>query len=143
MAYATLADFNGRYATRLTDAEISSHVLPYGSARLETLLAHGFTVPFSNNNVTARDMALDLSYLLVLRRGKAPGDYKPLEEAVEKRIQALLEGREAMMTDGGQPLFSSIPRVWGSTSAFKPVFGLGDPLSQRVDPVRLSGEDIP
>ena len=86
MSYATFSDFNTRYASRLSEAEINSHYLPYASARLEGLLGAAFTVPFSSNNLTARDLTIELAWLMVLRRGKGAGDYQPFAESLVYQI---------------------------------------------------------
>jgi len=138
MVYATLAQFGERYQTRLPDSELNSHHLLFASARLDSLLAPYFSVPFSANNATARDLAIDLAYLLILQRTKAPADAAPLSAAVEGRLAALAERRAAMMTDSGEALFADSARqeVWSDTSGARPVFDLGDPAAQRLDPAR-------
>ena len=126
MSYATYSDFSARYATRLSAEEVSSHCLPYAAARLEGVLGAHFPVPFSANNVTARDLTIDLAYLLVLQRSREPGDTRPLAESVRTRIAALAAGREAMMTTSGQALFAAgtAGGVWGSTVADSPYFAV-------------------
>ncbi len=132
MPYATAAEFGARYVTKLTDAEISSHFLPFASTRLDAMLAPSFTVPFSDNNLAAKDLTIDLSYLLILQRSKEPKDLQSLQERIEGRIIALAEGREAMMTDSGEAIFaeSALGDVWSSTSTGKPIFCLEDHLSR-------------
>ncbi|MDH4247407.1 MAG: hypothetical protein OEW39_06295 [Deltaproteobacteria bacterium] len=138
MDYATYSDFNARYATRLDPAEVASHYLPYAAARLEALLAPGFTAPFSTNNLTARDLTLDLAYLLMLQRHREQGDREGLERMVLRRIRALNEGQEAMQTTSGESLFARAASgvVWGSTAPYRTVFGrkgAGDPEGGREE----------
>jgi len=145
MSYATPAEFAARYTTRIPDADVGNHYLPYASSRLEALLATGFSVPFAANNLTAKDLTLELAYLMVQQRSKDPRDYQPLAQVLEKRLQALLEGREAMMTTSGQALWASTPQagVWSTTTRYRPVFGLGEASTQQVDPWRLLDETAP
>ncbi len=126
MSYATASDFTARYATRLDAAEIASHYLPFAAQRLDGWLAPHFTVPFSANNRTARDLTLELAYLLVLQRSKEPADRAPLAAAVEARLGRLARGEEAMLTDSGEALFASTAAVgvWSDPVA-APVFGSG------------------
>ncbi|MDH4120431.1 MAG: hypothetical protein OEV94_01825 [Deltaproteobacteria bacterium] len=126
MTYATYAEFAARYPTRLPEAEVSAHLLPFASLRLEALLALGFTVPFGPENLTAKDLTLDLAYLLVLQRGKNPAEAVPLAEQIDARIRGLLDAREAMITTSGTALFAARPHggVWSSTSGRSPVFAL-------------------
>jgi hypothetical protein len=139
MAYATAAELALRYPTRLAESELSSHFLPHASTRLEALLATYFTVPFSDNNATARDLTLDLAYLLILQRSKEPGEAAPLAASLAERIAALAEGRQAMVTTSGETLWAAPATggVWSSTAGRRPVFDLGSELAQRVDPERL------
>jgi len=124
--YATYTDFNTRYSTKLDAAEIASHYLPFASARLDSMLAPFFTVPFSSNNVTARDLAVDLAYLLVLQRSREKGDGEELRSRTMERIQALAEGREAMLTDSGQPIYAASQGgvVWSNTARYRTIFSL-------------------
>ncbi len=124
--YASSAEFGARYATRLTDTELSSHFLSYASTRLDALLAPYFTVPFSDNNLVAKDLTIDLAYLLVLQRSKAPQDYESLQRRLEARIAALADGREAMITTSGEAIYASGVQgdVWSDTSGETPLFDL-------------------
>ena len=130
MTYANVQEFNGRYTTKLSDAEISSNFLFYAASRLDAMLAPYFTVPFSLNNIVARDLTIDLAYLMVLQRSKDSSDYGALKEKTEARIKALADGSEAMMTTGGEASYSSPAGadVWSNTSGGQPVFNLEDHL---------------
>lgn len=130
MNYADAQEFSGRYTTKLSDAEISSHFLPFASARLEAMLAPYFTVPFSANNLAAKDLTIDLAYLLILQRSKDSKDYEALKEKSEARINALAEGAEAMITTSGEALYASPAGadVWSNTSGGRQVFDLGGRL---------------
>ena len=125
MSYATYSDFNTRYATRMEPAEVESHYLPFATARLDSALAGAFAVPFSSNNLTARDLTLDLAYLLMLQRNREQGDRTALEESLQRRLSDLREGREAMLSDSGDSLFSSkaASTVWGGAARYHTVYG--------------------
>jgi hypothetical protein len=126
MSYATYSDFCARYVTKLTEAEVSSHLLPYAAARLEGALGPYFAVPFAPDNVTAKDLTLDLAYLLVLQRSKEPRDAAALAAAMEARLAALAQGKAAMVTAGGGLLHAQAapPAVWAEGAA--PVFVVED-----------------
>ena len=129
MVYATFSDFNARYATRLAAEEVTSHYLPYAAARLEGLLGPYFSVPFSSDNVSARDLTIDLAYLLLLQRSKEPGDARPLAASLRARLEALAAGREAMITASGGALLAATAQggVWGSTAGADPLLPLVAP----------------
>lgn len=142
MPYATYEEFAARYPTRLGAAEVNSHVLPHAAARLEQRLARAFSVPFSANNRTAADLTMDIAYLLILQRSKAPQEAEGLRAAVEARLEALAAGREAMITTSGEALYAAPLEgdVWSSTGGYRPVFGLRDAREQSVDAQRLDDE---
>lgn len=122
MTYATYSDFCARYATKLGEAEVTSHLLPYAAARLEGALGPYFALPFAPDNLTARDLTLDLAYLLVLQRSKEPREAAALAAAVEARLAALAQGRAAMVTAAGGLLYAQAapPAVWAQGAP--PVF---------------------
>ena len=126
MSYATASDFAVRYATRLSAEEVSSHVLPHAAARLESLLGAHFPVPFAANNVTARDLTLDLGYLLVLQRSNDPAAAKALDDRMNARIASLIAGQAAMLTSSGEALFATGTGqgVWSNTADQAPRFTL-------------------
>lgn len=135
MAYATSAEFNARYTTKLDDTELSSHYLPYASTRLDEALAPYFSVPFSGNNLTARDLTIDMAYLMILQRSKEPQDSQALRNQLGQNIEALAQGSRAMMTTSGEVLYAQLPSgyVWSNTEQGSPAFELdaeriGDPL---------------
>ena len=134
MSYATFSDFNARYSTKLMEAEVTSDFLPYASSRLEGLLGGHFTVPFSANNLTAKDLTIDLAYLMILQRSREPKDFQGFGRAVDTRLRSLTQGVEAMMTTSGEALFSGIAQkvVWSNTARYKTVFDLKDALHQKL-----------
>lgn len=134
MSYATYAEFNARYSTKLTEAEVNSDYLPFATSRLEGLLGGHFTVPFSSNNMTAKDITIDLAYLMILQRSREPKDFEGFGRAVNTRLSALTQGAEAMMTTSGEAIFSGTAQnvVWSNTARYKTVFNLKDALHQKL-----------
>lgn len=143
MAYATITEFNERYVTKLTDTEVGSHFLHHAANRLDSMLAGYFTVPLSSNNLTAKDLNIDLAYLLILQRSREPRDYEGLAGMIEQRVKGLRAGTDAMVTDSGDALYRQPVdgEVWSTTQDFKPVFDLRTPEAQRVDPDRIEEEE--
>ena len=130
--YATYSEFTARYATKVSEAEVSSHLLPFASARLDAALAPYFNVPFSPTNLTAKDLTLDLAYLMILQRAKDPADASALGKSLGDRISALAMGRAAMVTESGELLYARAPQgaVWrdggGSVFSFSPFTWMND-----------------
>jgi hypothetical protein len=142
MAYATFDEFAARYPTRLGAAEVTSHFLAPAAQRLDAMLAGWFSAPFSENNLTAKDLSIDLAQVLLLQRSKDPRDWQPLAAHLERRIVDLREGREAMITVSGEAMHR-VPHgsVWSSTQDFKPIFDLRGTEAQRVDPDQIADEE--
>jgi hypothetical protein len=142
MAYATFDEFAARYPTRLGEAEVTSHFLAPAAQRLEAMLAGWFSAPFSDNNLTAKDLCIDLAQVLLMQRSKDPQDWRPLAAHLERRVADLRDGREAMITASGEAIHR-IPHgsIWSSTQEFKPVFDLRGAEAQRVDPDQIDDEE--
>ena len=128
MIYATFSEFSARYAAKVTEAEVNSHLLPFASARVEAALGPYFPVPFQGDNLTAKDLTLDLAYLIVLQRAKDPADAAALSKNLDGRLAALAAGRAAMISASGDLLFAQ-PQpggVWSSHGRVEsPVFDTG------------------
>lgn len=112
--YATYAQFRARYETRLSEHDLETHYLPYASARLDAMLGLHFPLPFAEENITARDLTIDLAYLLILQRYREEGPLEALRASIRERTNALIEGQEGMRLQDGSLLRSQAPqRVWG------------------------------
>ncbi len=128
MLYATATQFKERYTTRLSDEELNNHYLPHASARLEAMLAPWTSIPLGQNNLTASDLTIDLAYLLILQRSKDEKAIQPLQQDIHQRIEAISQGRQAMVLENGELLWtqSHQQQVWSSTSNQKPIFANKD-----------------
>lgn len=127
MAIINWADINARYpeTAKLADAtQADSSWVMYGIAEMEGRLSSGFTTPFSSNNLTAKDLAIDLVAAKLYR-------YKDSEKAdmistfVESQIKKLLDGKMAMITTSGDVVASVGGTVYSTTTDYHPVFGIG------------------
>ena len=106
---------------------------------LDGMLGTRFSTPFSSNNMTARDIVVDLVFL----RARSTQDKKEsarLKEAVEDSIEALIAGRKHMITDAGDVLSTAGGAAWSNTKGDTPIFGFGAAEEQRVDPDVLERE---
>lgn len=119
-------DVNIRYpeTVKLADAtQADSSWVPYAIRELEARLSTSYTVPFSINNMTAKDLAIDLTYAKVYR-------YKDNEKAesiskyVSDQIADLIGGKMSMITDTGEVILGSIGVMYSTTENYHPVFGM-------------------
>lgn len=133
---------------RVTDVEsyaltVESHYILFAEAELDQRMAKYFTVPFSSNNQTATDLAIDLSYAKVIIYDD-PEKYTAIIESVEGRIRALNDGTTAMIISDGTQLFSSAAttgRAWSNTSSYHSSFGMGCVETFHPDENMLRAED--
>lgn len=102
---------------------ISSHYLLYAENELNSRLAPYYTTPFSSNNITAIDLAIDLAYYRLARPSE--NALKVYEDA-EMRIGRLIKGEEAMIDSSGETLGYVADTIWSSTQDYHPTFGMGD-----------------
>ena len=127
MALIDWSDVNRRYpeTSKIADAtQADSSWVPFAVSELNARLASGFAVPFSDNNMTAKDLAIDLAFAKVYR-------YKDYEKAdavlkyVSAQIDQLLSGKMHMITTSGDVLPTFGDLVYSTTGAYHPVHGMG------------------
>lgn len=141
--YATYSgDVTARYPRCLTDSRAaalceSAYLLP-AEFELDARLAPKFTVPFSNNNMTARDLTIDMT---MLRTGIYKDRDEELRASVESRIKALLDGTMVMITTSGEVAGYPGGGVFSTTQNYHPTFGMGDIVDMKPDDDRVADED--
>lgn len=143
MPIINYGDVIARYPeqTALKDAtQVNCNYIPYAVAEIESRLAPRFTVPFSSNNVTAKDLMIDATYLAVYRF-KEPKKADSVEKRINDRIDKLLAGKADMMLSDGNKLTSIGGTIFGTTQNYHPVFGMGPIEDAVVDSSMISAEE--
>jgi len=135
--YATWsADFLPRYPLK-ADAFASSAIaeaacIQPAEADLDSRLGGRFTVPFSSNNQTAKDLTIDLAYLFLVEPDDE-GKTRTMRARVDKAIEELNAGRRIMVTTSGEALQASTGGVaWSSTQGDRPIFDVDAPANWAV-----------
>lgn len=142
-SYATAANFTAVYSLKgISETEISSAWLPYGTQRVNEVLGGWYTLPFSSNNITARQLTVDYAYLGVLIRTRKETDSKELKNELKERIASITSSGAPMFTDSAESIYPSadvnnVFKVYSSTKDYKPVFDLRDSEYQRPDPDQI------
>lgn len=125
--YANWGDIVNKYphaGRGLGADEVSSVHLLYASAELDGLLGGRYTTPFSSNNITAKELTVDLAFLkLKVLKDK---DAEALRKEVDARIARLMKGEEVMVLVDGTLIPGDLSTAWSSTMTYNPTFGLGD-----------------
>lgn len=121
--------------------KVGSSYLVYAEAELNSRLAPYYTVPFSSNNLTAKDLVLDMAYARIYgTKDKDRAGY--LEEQITKRIDDLIHGKAQMIAEDGTAISSDNigGAIWSSTENYVPTFGMIDEIDQMIDKDRLDDE---
>ena len=123
---------------RLDAAEVNSYHIPYAVAQLEGKLCNQFSVPFSSNNLTAVELAVDLLYVR-LTLGKLD-KAKDVQDMAMKKIDAIQSGEDGMIyVDGTYAV--AVGNVYSSHSSYSPVFGMGGITEFNVSSSQLQDEE--
>lgn len=143
--YITWDDVIDRYRVLSKDSkdgssEVESAFIFYAEHELDALMAPAFTVPFSSNNMTAKDLAIDLTYC---RAGNFKiSEQKEFKQSIMDRIDMLKKGEMSMLTDSGDTIDTSgSTSAWSTTKDYHPVFGHGPTEHFEVDSSQVVAED--
>jgi phage gp36-like protein len=141
--YIAWSDVIGRWREYSTIAPVKAAGgdITYAEAEIDARLSTHFTTPFSNNNLTIRDIVIDMAYLKAARlTGK---DRKEISEWVDKRITSLKTGDMSLILDDGTVLssYDAADGVYSTTKDYHPVFGMGDEANLSVSSMRLEDEE--
>ena len=142
--YASFAQFTTVYSiSGLSQAQLNDHYLPSGARYLDSRLSRAFTVPFSSNNLTARDMNIYSAMLLFLQgRTSKQDDAKELRGMLDQWIRDLAIGNGVMSLSDDTILTASGTQfqAWSTSETYHPVFNMLDPAEQIVDVDRIDDE---
>jgi len=123
--------------------EISSAHIYYAEQDVDGYLGGAYAAPFSVNNVTAQDLAIDFTYVRMSRRTK-PKDAEAVFKALMDRVASLRSGAMSMVTTSGDLLTSN--GIGGgvidsTTKDYDPVFSLVEPEIMHADSGQLYTEE--
>ena len=144
MPLITWKDVNDRYpeTAKIADAtQADSAHVAYAVAEIEGRLSPRFTVPFSLNNLTARDLAIDATAAR-LYRYRDTEKAESIENHLAERIAALLTGAADMITADGTVIDAGIADlIYSTTENYHPVFGMSPPELSVVNSAQIIDEE--
>lgn len=130
--YVTYSDCVARYPALKqwhdeNETMVNSYLIHHAEQEINGRLAPVYTVPFSDNVETVKDLCIDLVYL----KGLYSRDYEAaelLEKAFNKRIERILDGKEAIITTTGVILDVDLEGldIWSNTKDYHPVHSMLD-----------------
>lgn len=143
MTYATYNEIIARYpaAADIGEASVNSNFLFFAENEINGLLGRHFTAPFSDNNITVKDLTIELSLIRIYTH-TSPSEAKRRRDIFDKKISNLIEGEEVMLlTDGSQITSSVGGTVYSTTSGYTPIFGFSEIEDSEIDPDLLDDEE--
>ena len=112
--------------------EVNSYHTPLAQAQIEGLLSTHYTVPFSENNLTAKDLVATLVYSRVSAMSEE--DRRAIRTELYERIERLKNGDEQMLTSSGDLMQPDVAgTAWSSSEDYHTTFTRDDPLLWEVD----------
>lgn len=145
MPYATYEDLINRYPA-LDDIggsiDINSSHIHYAEVMLNSRLGQYYTLPFSSNNLTAKDLTIDLVYIRYYETVKKEWAATK-QKSLDKFIDGLISGDFVMVTTSHDVIQkdSSRSTMWSNTEDYHPIFGVGDIEDMHVSSARLWDEE--
>ena len=113
----------------------------YAVVELEGRLGQWFTVPFSSNNETAKDIAIDLAFARAYRFSQSEM-VEGLRKQIDQRIKDLKNGVVGMVLSDGTIIQSVGGTVFSTTQDYTPVFGMSPIELSEVDSGQIYDEDV-
>ncbi len=120
---------------------VGSDYIGYAEAEVEGKLAPAFSIPFSSNNVTVKDLCIDTT----LHKSIQFTDIEKAEKimtSIDDRIKKLLDGSMTMVTTSGDMMAKDNDSAWSETQDYVPVYGKGDIEDFLVDSSQLFDEEL-
>lgn len=120
--------------------DVGSNYIVYAEAEIESKLAPAFTVPFSSNNLTVKDLCIDMTLAKILMF-KDTKKAEMIMGSIDARVKALLDGTAQMVTTSGVGQAIENHPYWSETMDYHPTFGAGNLLDFHVSSDRLYDEE--
>lgn len=119
--------------------ELAPVFIQFAEANTEALLRGFYTIPFSSNNITVKDLCIDCAFW---RAGRLK-----LDDAVEvkseyyEQISMIKNGMMAMVDSAGNEVEGlSNPTAFSTTQSYHSSFGMDDPIEWLVDWDRIEDD---
>lgn len=138
--YTTFDEVKNRYSIARDDgpSNVESTYIFFAESELDSLLAPYFATPFSSDNITAKDLAIDLTYYRLSNFKVA--ERQEFRDMVMSRIDGIIKGDEAMITTSGTTINTLGGTVYSNTMNYHPTFSMLDAEEQLVDVDFLESE---
>ena len=140
--YIDWADVTHRYKSLGRDfdaTKVNDQFIPYAEAYVDGKLGVAFTLPFSSNNLTVKDLCINLVYIKV--GNLKTKDSNDIKKMVDDTLKDIVGGSHLMITASGDSIaMDNAGLTWVEGSDYHPVFGMGDIEDFHVDSSQLYTE---
>lgn len=122
-------------------AAVDSSYIQFAEAVVDGMLGQHFTVPFSSNNLTAKDLSIDLTYARIIRKSDKEVS-EMVVSGVNSMVTMLKNGTIGMVTTSGDLSYKSGDgdMVESTTQNYHSIFGVGDPKHSPIDSSQIVDE---
>ena len=120
--------------------EADAGFILYAEAYVDGALAPAYTIPFSLNNETVRDLCIDVAFA----KTQLFKDHEKAElimTHVGSYVSALISGQMVMVVGSGVAITPTGEPVYSQTMDYTPIFGAGNMREFHVDSARLYDEE--
>jgi hypothetical protein len=120
--------------------QLSSSYIVYGEAHVDGMLSNHYTVPFSNNNMIIRDLAIDYVYWRAARFKFE--DATMVKSAYFETIGMVNAGTLVMIDDAGTVIAQTKKKIGlhSTTESYHSAFGIRDPIDWHIDEDQITDE---
>lgn len=145
MPYATYQQVINRYPVLATwnssQTIVNSDLIYFAEQELDSMLGTHFAVPFAEAYPVVVDLTIDMAYWRAVRF-KDKEMAEKVRSALMDRIEALKQGREAILTASGTAIAPAgqDQTIWSSVEGQHPVHSMLDVTEEFVDDDRLDAE---
>lgn len=121
--------------------EVQTRLVQYAEGMVHSRLAQNFSTPFSLNNLTAKDLVIDMLYVQNVRT-KQMNKGKTMDAILEDKFKMLCNGEMNMVSVAGTIVQQATgDPVFSTTMHYHPVFGLSDSIMLAIDSAQLINEN--
>lgn len=138
ITYANYTDFTLVYSFEfVSQTAIESYWLQYGALRVNEVFGCKYTLPFSSNNYTAKDLSIHYAALGILERTLNQEDTGELKSSIMERITNVTCGGCFMISTSGEIIDgkeNALSYVNATNQNYNPTFSMLPAEDQVVDP---------
>jgi len=143
--YIKWDDVVSRYkrASDISDSdEMATDYIDYAEKYIESKLSTNYTLPFSSNNLTVKDLCIDVAYAKMIKYKDSKKANEILSD-VSSYIHDLKTGQSNMITNSFDVISPiNLGGAFGSTTkSYHPVFGVGETEVFHVSSSQLLDEE--